>query len=107
MIRRASSPPSTCSKARVPAGSDFRAGWFSSEPRPPGLLDIKTTPVDSAMPGVEINAQVLENMLTQSTLSAPSYAIVVELAAALLAGAVFIWLTPILGPLLLLVIGRG
>ncbi len=70
-----------------------------------GLLDIKTTPVDSAMPGVEINAQVLEDMLTQSTLSAPNYATVVELAIALLAGAIFIWLTPILGPLLLLALG--
>jgi len=70
-----------------------------------GLLDIKTTPVDSAMPGVEINAQVLEDMLTQSTLSAPDYAIAVELAITLVAGAIFIWLTPILGPLLLLGLG--
>ena len=34
-----------------------------------GLLDIKTTPVDPAMPGVEVHAQVLENVLTNSVLS--------------------------------------
>ena len=72
-----------------------------------GLLDLKTTPVDSAMPGVEINAQVLENILTQSTLSSPSYAIVVELATALVFGFVIIWLAPIFGPLLLLAFGAA
>ena len=70
-----------------------------------GLLDIKTTPVDAAMPGVEINAQVLESVLSGSTLSSPNYAIVLELAAGILASVIFIWLTPILGPLPLLVLG--
>jgi len=31
-----------------------------------GLLDIKTTPVDAAMPGVEIHAQVIEAALANS-----------------------------------------
>ena len=30
-----------------------------------GLLDLKTTPIDPTMPGVEVHAQVLESMLTQ------------------------------------------
>ena len=34
-----------------------------------GLHDIKTTPIDPAMPGVEVHAQVLENVLTSSVLS--------------------------------------
>jgi adenylate cyclase len=34
-----------------------------------GLLDSKTTPVDPLMPGVEVHAQVLENILTNSVLS--------------------------------------
>ena len=34
-----------------------------------GLLDIKTTPLDAAMPGVEVHAQVLETALTGATLS--------------------------------------
>ncbi len=70
-----------------------------------GLLDIKTTPIDSAIPGVEINAQILENLLTHAELSAPNYSIVLELAAALVASLIFIWLTPILGPVPLLALG--
>src|SRR4029450_11557041 len=44
-----------------------------------GLLDVKTTPVHPAMPGVEVHAQVLEAALTDSLLSAPSYSVVVEM----------------------------
>ena len=36
-----------------------------------GLLDLKTTPVDPAMPGVEVHAQVLENMLHARRCSRP------------------------------------
>lgn len=70
-----------------------------------GLLDSKTTPVDPLMPGVEIHAQVLENILTKSVLSSPNYAIGVELCAALLIGLVIIWLAPTLNPLVLLLVG--
>jgi CHASE2 domain-containing sensor protein len=52
-----------------------------------GLLDVKTTPVSAAMPGVEIQARLLESALTDSLLSRPNYAIAVELLAAVLAGA--------------------
>ena len=51
-----------------------------------GLNDIKTTPVSSAMPGVEIHAQVLEAALTKSLLSRPTSIIVVELLAAIVLG---------------------
>ena len=47
-----------------------------------GLLDVKTTPVHAAMPGVEVHAQLLEAALTDSLLAAPSYAIVVEMIGA-------------------------
>src|SRR6187401_742655 len=70
-----------------------------------GLLDSKTTPVDPLMPGVEVHAQVLENILTNSVLSSPNYALGVELCAALLLGVVIIWLAPTLNPLLLLLVG--
>jgi adenylate cyclase len=70
-----------------------------------GLLDLKTTPVDPAMPGVEVHAQILESMLTRSMLSAPNYAIAAELCAALLIGAVIIWIAPILSPFFLLAFG--
>ena len=70
-----------------------------------GLLDLKTTPVDPNMPGVEVHAQILESMLTKSMLSAPNYAVGAELSAALLIGAAIIWIAPILSPFLLLTFG--
>ena len=72
-----------------------------------GLLDSKTTPIDPVMPGVEVHAQVLENVLTNSVLSAPNYAIGVELCAALALGIVIIWLAPVLNPLMLLIGGAA
>jgi adenylate cyclase len=70
-----------------------------------GLLDSKTTPLDPVMPGVEVHAQVLESVLTNSVLSSPNYAIGVELCAAVLLGIAIIWLAPILSPTLLLAFG--
>jgi adenylate cyclase len=72
-----------------------------------GLLDQKTTPIDSLIPGVEIHAQVLENILTKAALTSPNYATVAELAAAFGIGATIIILAPILGPTLLLLFGAA
>jgi adenylate cyclase len=62
-----------------------------------GLLDLKATPVHPAMPGVEIHAQVLENILTKAVLSAPSWTVVAELALAIIVSLAIIWLAPVLG----------
>jgi adenylate cyclase len=70
-----------------------------------GLLDIKTTPIDRVIPGVEVHAQIIENLLTNSTLRAPNDAIAIELIAALVLGVAIIILAPILGPGLLLLFG--
>jgi adenylate cyclase len=70
-----------------------------------GLLDVKTTPLDAVMPGVEVHAQVLESALTRSVLSQPNYAIGAEMLAAILFGLAIIWLAPILGPFTLLAFG--
>jgi len=72
-----------------------------------GLLDLKTTPVDPSMPGVEVHAQILENILTNAMLSSPNYAIAAELAVALVIGLAIIVLAPILGPALLLLFGAA
>ncbi|RTL54656.1 MAG: adenylate/guanylate cyclase domain-containing protein [Bradyrhizobiaceae bacterium] len=72
-----------------------------------GLLDVKTTPLDPVMPGVEVHAQVLEAALTGQVLSQPNYAIGAELLAAILFSLAIIVLAPILSPLALLVFGAA
>jgi adenylate cyclase len=59
-----------------------------------GLLDVKTTPIDRAMPGVEVHAQLLEAALTNALLASPSYAIVVEMLGTLVAGTALSLLAP-------------
>ena len=70
-----------------------------------GLNDIKTTPVDPAMPGVEIHAQVLEAALTRSVLSQPNYGIAIEFLAALVLGLLVIAFAPMFGPVTLVAVG--
>jgi adenylate cyclase len=70
-----------------------------------GLNDIKTTPVSSAMPGVEIHAQVLEAALTGQLLSQPPYGPLVEFAAAMILGLLVIAFAPAFGPVTLVVVG--
>jgi adenylate cyclase len=70
-----------------------------------GLNDIKTTPVSSAMPGVEIHAQVLEAALTKGLLSRPATMIVAELLAAIVLGILVIIFAPMFGPVGLVVTG--
>src|SRR3954466_3660610 len=72
-----------------------------------GLYDLKTTPLDSVIPGVEIHAQVLESMLTNQVLSQPNYAIGAELCIAILLGIVIIWVAPLLGPMTLFGFGTA
>ena len=43
-----------------------------------GLLDLRATPLDSAIPGVDVHAQVLERLLTGQLLTRPDYALALE-----------------------------
>ncbi len=70
-----------------------------------GLLDIKTTPVEPAMPGVEVHAQILESVLTQALLARPNYAIAVELVAAVVFGIAIIIAAPMLPASIVIAIG--
>ncbi|MBM3484232.1 MAG: adenylate/guanylate cyclase domain-containing protein [Alphaproteobacteria bacterium] len=70
-----------------------------------GLLDIKATPVDDAMPGVELHAQLLENVLTKSFLTMPNWALGAELIALVIVGLLMIALVPFLGSLYTLLLG--
>src|SRR5258707_1208489 len=70
-----------------------------------GLLDLKTTPIDPVMPGVEVHAQVLESALTRAVLSQPNYGVVVELCAAIVLGLLVIAFAPLFGPVTLVAVG--
>jgi adenylate cyclase len=70
-----------------------------------GLLDIKTTPNEAAMPGVEVHAQILESVLTKSLLNRPNYAIGAELIVAVLFGLGIVTLAPMLAASIVVVLG--
>lgn len=70
-----------------------------------GLLDIKTTPVNDAVPGVEVHAQLLEAMLTRTQLVRPNYAIGAEVLITAGISILIIIIVPLLGALWSLVLG--
>jgi len=70
-----------------------------------GLLDLKTTPLDAAIPGVEVHAQILESVLSKSSLVNPNYAIGAELAIAVLFGLAIIIAAPMLPASIVIVLG--
>jgi adenylate cyclase len=70
-----------------------------------GLLDLKTTPTDAAIPGVEVHAQILESVLSKSSLVNPNYAIGAELALAILFGLAIIVAAPMLPASIVIVLG--
>jgi adenylate cyclase len=70
-----------------------------------GLLDLKTTPLDPAIPGVEVHAQILESVLSKSSLVNPNYAIGAELALAVLFGLAIIIAAPMLPASIVIVLG--
>jgi adenylate cyclase len=72
-----------------------------------GLLDLKTTPVEAAMPGVEVHAQILESVLTKSLLLQPNYAIGAELLLAVLLGLAIIIAAPLLSASVVVLVGAA
>ncbi|MEO0991807.1 MAG: adenylate/guanylate cyclase domain-containing protein, partial [Pseudomonadota bacterium] len=62
-----------------------------------GLEDFRAVPLGTAMAGVEIHAQVVENILTGSLLVRPNYAVAVELVTTAALGLLVIGLAPSLG----------
>ncbi len=61
-----------------------------------GLEDYRATPLGMPMPGVEIHAQLLENILSDSLLKRPNFTFFTELLAAFLICLLIIILTPIM-----------
>lgn len=72
-----------------------------------GLFDLKATPLDPAMPGVEVHAQVLENILTQTGLLRPAYASGAEVVLALFVGLIFILFAPMLAATAIFIFGAA
>jgi adenylate cyclase len=70
-----------------------------------GLLDLKFTPVDAAMPGVEVHAQILESALSQTFLRNPLEATLTEMGVMALMGVGIIAAGPMIGPLAMLIVG--
>ena len=68
-----------------------------------GLEDYRTTSLGKQMPGVEIHAQLLENILSDTLLKRPNYAVAVELVAAFVMCVLLIILTPIMNATILII----
>ena len=64
----------------------------------PGLLDLRSTPLAAAIPGVEIHAQVAEQILTGDLIERPLWADDLEFLTLLILGAAMVGLLPRLGP---------
>jgi adenylate cyclase len=70
-----------------------------------GLLDLKATPVEVDMPGVEVHAQILENIFSQQLLSRPDYANGAEILITAVVGIVTVAVAPLMGVTGLLIFG--
>ena len=64
-----------------------------------GVLDYKSTPLGEFVPGVEIHAQVVENLFNGVSLVRPAFATAFEDAAFIACGLVLIWFIPRLSAL--------
>lgn len=63
-----------------------------------GLLDLRATPLAAAVPGVEMHAQALEQILTGDHALRPAYALGLELSFLVLAAGIVAWLIGRAGP---------
>jgi adenylate cyclase len=66
----------------------------------PGLLDLRATPLQSAVPGVVVHAQALEQILSGAHLSRPVFATGAELVFLVVFGALVAYLIQRSGPIL-------
>ncbi|MEM9472880.1 MAG: adenylate/guanylate cyclase domain-containing protein [Pseudomonadota bacterium] len=65
-----------------------------------GLFDLKATPVEAAMPGVEAHAQLINAILSQTLLQRPAWADGMEVSLTLLIGLALIGLLPRYGAMI-------
>jgi adenylate cyclase len=67
-----------------------------------GLADFRPTPLGVPMAGVEIHAQLLENILTDTLLNRPNYALAMELMTVLVLSVLVIVLVPMIAAILII-----
>jgi adenylate cyclase len=72
-----------------------------------GLLDTKTTALDATVPGVEVHAQILENILSNALLSNPNWTVPLELLIAVLVGLAIIIAAPLVSASIVIALGAG
>ncbi len=65
----------------------------------PGLLDLRSTPVDSVYPGVEIHANLIAGMLDKNIKQKPPYILGAEVILLVLGGIALALVIPMLSPL--------
>ena len=65
----------------------------------PGLLDLRSTPVGSVFPGVEIHANMIASMLDNNFKQKPPYMLGAEVILLLISGVALSMLAPLLSPL--------
>jgi adenylate cyclase len=72
-----------------------------------GLRDIKATPLEEAMPGVEVHAQLIQTILANDFLNRPFWAFGAEVVALVVVGLLLIALVPFLGAVWTLLLGAS
>ena len=65
----------------------------------PGLLDLRTTPLEPAYPGVEIHANIIQGILDDRILHAPGYTQGIEFLVILIFGVALTFILPMLSAL--------
>ncbi len=65
----------------------------------PGLMDLRSTPVGGAYPGVEVHANLIAGVLSDTIKSHPAYMLAVEFLSMVLFGALLVLWLPLLSPL--------
>ena len=63
-----------------------------------GLLDLRTTPLESAYPGVEVHANIIQGILDQTIKHKPEYMIGFEILLLFLLGIILTIVLPLLSP---------
>ena len=71
----------------------------------PGLMDMRATPVATVYPGVEVHANLIAGMLDGTVKYRPDYLLAADLLQVLVAGALMVFVLPLLSPLLATLLG--